>query len=93
MSAIWLTLKEFITSKKFIVAVAGVILATAGKHNLNLDADSVQNIVYVVVAYLIGQGVADHGKEAAKVSGTVALATTDLAPVDELPQPVKDKLV
>lgn len=97
MTAIWLTLKEFITSKKFIVAVAGVILATAGKYGLNLDPDSVQNIVYVVVAYLIGQGWADSGKEAAKVNGTVAIATADSLSVastgDEVPQPVKDKLV
>jgi hypothetical protein len=99
MSVIWLTVKEFLTSKKFIVAVAGVLIATAGKYGLNLDADSVQNIVYVVVAYLIGQGWADSGKEAAKVAGTVELATTDGVPTgdadhpDKLPQAVKDKLV
>ena len=78
--------------------VAGVILAAAGKYNLNLDPDSVQNIVYVIVAYLIGQGWADSGKEAAKVAGTVAIATTStpLNPAsaqDAVPQPVKDKLV
>lgn len=94
MSAIWLTLKEFATSKKFIVAVAGVIIATAGKYNLNLDPDSVQNVVYVIVAYLIGQGWADSGKEAAKVNGTIAIATAPLSEHQpEPPQPVKDKLI
>lgn len=99
MSAIWLTAKEFLTSKKFIVAVAGVVLATAARYNLNLDPDSVQNIVYVVVAYLIGQGWADSGKEAAKVTGTIDLVTDPDVPTgdadrpDMLPQAVKDKLV
>lgn len=99
MSAIWLTAREFLTSKKFIVAVAGVVLATAGKYNLNLDPDSVQNIVYVIVAYLIGQGWADSGKEAAKVAGTIELVTNPDVPTgdsdnaDMLPQAVKDKLV
>ena len=93
MSAIWLTIKEFATSKKFIVAVAGMIIAVAAKYNLNLDADSVQNIVYVVVAYLIGQGWADSGKEAAKVAGTVALATSPAVTPVEPVQAVKDKLV
>lgn len=97
MSAIWLTLREFVTSKKFIAAVAGVIIATAGKYNLNLEPDSVQNIVYVIVAYLIGQGWADSGKEAAKVNGTVAIATSDAlsaaSAANQIAQPVKDKLI
>lgn len=91
MSAVWLTLREFITSKKFIVAVGGVVIAAAGKYNLHLDPDSVQNIVYVVVAYLIGQGWADSGKEAAKVQGTIAIMTE--SSIIDPPRAVKDKLV
>lgn len=97
MSAIWLTVKEFFTSKKFIVAVAGLIITAAGRYGLHFDPDMVQNFVYVIVAYLLAQGWADSGKEAAKVNGTVAIATTDTLSVasatDSVPQPVKDKLV
>lgn len=82
------------TSKKFIVAVVGVIIAIAGKHGLSLDPQTVEHVVYLFVAYLLGQGIADHGKEAAKVNGTVTIAT---APIDQRhvdpPQPVKDKLI
>lgn len=90
MSAIWLTIKEAITSKKFIAAVAGILVALAARRGLNLDPDSVQNVIYVIVAYLVGQGIADHGKEAAKVQGTVSLASNDIT---NPPQPVKDKLI
>jgi hypothetical protein len=90
MSAIWLTVKEFLTSKKFIVAVVGIILSLAARYNLNLDAAAVESIVYIVIAYLIGQGWADAGKEAAKVQGTVTIATEAGG---EPAQPVKDKLV
>lgn len=99
MSAIWLTIREFLTSKKFIVAVAGLIITGAARYNLNLDPDMVQNFVYVIVAYLLAQGWADSGKEAAKVAGTVALVTDPIAMTgdaetpDRLPQAVKDKLV
>lgn len=97
MSAIWLTIREFVTSKKFIVAVVGVIIAIAGRHGLSLDPQTVEHVVYLFVAYLLGQGIADHGKEAAKVNGTVAIATTDVLSAastrGEVPQPVKDKLI
>lgn len=93
MSAIWLTVREFLTSKKFIVAIVGIILSVAARYNLNLDPDAVEKIVYVIVAYLIAQGWADSGKEAAKVAGTVALATSVDRNHNEPPQPVKDKLV
>lgn len=94
MSAIWLTIREFLTSKKFIVAVVGIILSLAARYNLNLDPEAVEKIVYVVIAYLIAQGWADSGKEAAKVNGTVAIATAPLSERQpEPPQAVKDKLV
>lgn len=92
MSAIWLTIKEFLTSKKFIVAVAGLVITAAARYNLNLDPDMVQNFVYVIVAYLLAQGWSDSGKEAAKVNGTVTLATADQV-TGEPTQAVKDKLI
>lgn len=94
MSAIWLTLREFITSKKFIVAVVGVIIATAGKHGLELDPETVNNVVFIIVAYIGGQALADWGKEAAKVNGTVTIATTEMStPPTEPERAVKDKLI
>jgi hypothetical protein len=59
-------LKSLVSSKKGAAMVAGVIMAAFGK-KLGLDEAAVTSIVATVVAYLVGQGIADHGKEAAKV--------------------------
>src|SRR5688500_530191 len=99
MSAIWLTIREFLTSKKFIVAVAGLIVAAAGKVGLELPTETVVLLLAPIITYLISQGWADRGKEAAKVTGTMDLVmhpevpTGDTDHPDQLPQAVKDKLV
>jgi uncharacterized membrane protein (DUF441 family) len=72
--SIWLVFKEFLTNKKFIVAAAGVIIAFSAKHGLNLDPETTQYIVGIVIAYLIGQGIADNGKEAAKVNAVAEVS-------------------
>lgn len=59
-------LKSLATSKKAAAMVAGVVMAAFGK-KLGLDEAAVTSIVATVVAYIIGQGVADAGKEAARV--------------------------
>jgi len=89
MSAIWLVVKEFLTSKKFIAAVAGVLITLLAKLHFDIPESTVQEIVGLVIAYLLAQGWADHGKEAAKINGTVALASESVS----LKQPVKDKLI
>lgn len=89
MSAIWLMIRELLTSKKFVVFVAGLLITFAAKYGLNLDPDMVQNVIYMIVAYLVGQGIADHGKEAAKVQVTGDLVEAGMVPN----QAVKDKLV
>lgn len=59
-------LKSLLTSKKAAAMVAAVIMQVVGK-KLGLDETQVQGIVYSIIAYIVGQGIADHGKEAAKV--------------------------
>ena len=99
MSAIWLTIREFLTSKKFIVAVAGLIVTALAKLHFEIPESLVQEFVGILIAYLLAQGWADRGKEAAKVSGTVGLVIADSVPggdadhADGLPQAVKEKLV
>jgi hypothetical protein len=88
MSAIWLVVKEFLTSKKFIAAVAGVLLTLLAKLHFDIPESTVQEIVGLIIAYLLAQGWADQGKEAAKITGTVQLAGGE-----EPEQPVKDKLL
>lgn len=57
---------EVAKSKKVAATVVSILMTLFGS-KLGLDPDSLQNIVYALIAYVVGQGVADHGKEAAKV--------------------------
>ena len=56
-----------LTSKKFIAASAGVIISLGGTWGLDLPTDSVMAILSPIMAYIIGQGIADAGKEKAKI--------------------------
>ena len=53
---------EALTSKKAIATLVGLIVVWAGKRGLNLDPEEVTKIVSLIVAYVVGQSVADHGK-------------------------------
>jgi len=60
-------LKALLTSKKAAAMVAAVIMTIIGK-KVGLDEAQVTGIVGSIIAYIIGQGIADNGKEAAKVT-------------------------
>jgi len=83
-------LKELFSSKKFVVMLAAMIVAVASKAGLALNPDLINQILALAGVFILGQGVADHGKEAAKVSAAAtmtAMAATVAAPVAE---PVAD---
>lgn len=48
--------------KKISAMIAGVIVAFALRYGINLDAGSVAAVISPILAYLIGQGIADGGK-------------------------------
>lgn len=89
MDAILLMIKEAVTSKKFVTTIAATIAAAAMKIGLDLPTESVAVILSPVITYIIGQGWADTGKEAAKVTATAHLAAERVTPS----QAVKDKLL
>jgi len=60
-------LKALLTSKKAAAMVAAVIMTIIGK-KVGLDEAQVTGIIGSIIAYIIGQGIADNGKEAAKVT-------------------------
>lgn len=66
------TLHEMFTGKKFLGAVAGTIVAAALKIGLELDTESVLLVISPIVSYILGQGWADTGKEAAKINREAA---------------------
>jgi len=63
------------SSKKALAAMAGTVASTlvmvAAKHGYGLDPAAAEKLVQVILgivaAYVVGQGVADWGKEGAKV--------------------------
>ena len=74
-------------SKKALMALGGSAAATlvtiAGKYGVMLDPAGAEKLVLVILgivsAYVLGQGIADRGKEAAKiqVAATEALMDKD----------------
>jgi hypothetical protein len=54
---------KFLTSRKFLVTVAGVITVVANNYfDLKIDSDSVFAIVSLVAAYVLGQSHVDAKK-------------------------------
>lgn len=89
MNPIWSVVKEAATSKKFIVTVAGVISGALLKINLDLPTEDVAVVLSPLVAYILGQGWADRGKEAAKVTA-VAEASRAMSTPEEAIEAVKN---
>ncbi len=69
------TLIDILSSKKAITALLAFAAAIAAKFGFDLDTDSIELIVAPLIAYILAQGVADHGKEAAKEQAKGAPAT------------------
>jgi hypothetical protein len=62
-------IKEMFGSKKFLASVAGVIaVAVAKLTGVEIPDDILMGVLGIVAAYVVGQGVADHGKEATKIA-------------------------
>lgn len=65
---IWTTVKALLSSKKFIAALIAALVWLGGKVGLHVDSETMAGIVGPIVAYVLGQGIADHGKEAAQIA-------------------------
>ena len=63
----WNAVKEILASKKALAAIVAILVWVVGKAGLDLDAADLAPIVAVLMTYILGQGLADKGKEAAKV--------------------------
>ncbi len=60
-------IKGMLQSKKAVAMVGGVLVGLAGKVGLNLPAEELTAVLSPILAYILGQGVADAGKEKALV--------------------------
>ncbi len=57
---------DLLRQKKFRAALIGLIVALVAKLGIELDTQDVFAIVSPILAYIVGQGVADHGKSRAQ---------------------------
>ena len=62
-------LKGMLGSKKAIAMFAGLIVTFAGRYGLQLPLEELTMVLAPIVAYILGQGVADAGKEKARIDG------------------------
>ena len=60
------TIKAAFGSKKFLATVIGAVVVAAGSA-MGLSEEQSMKIAAMIVAYVVGQGVADHGKEKTKL--------------------------
>jgi len=60
-------LKGLVGSKKALATLAGMIVAAVAKFGFDAPADFVYGLLGLVSAYVVGQGAADWGKEAAAI--------------------------
>jgi hypothetical protein len=65
MEAIMKLLAAFGNSKKAWATFIGLIMMFVGQQ-IGMSEQQIQETTALVIAYVIGQGIADHGKEAAK---------------------------
>lgn len=59
------TVKALLSSKKFVAALIAALVWLGGKVGLSVDTETMAGIVGPIVAYVLGQGMADFGKEKA----------------------------
>ncbi len=70
---------DLITSKKFIAAVAAILVSIAGKAGLDVDPALIEKIYIALLVYVGAQGIADVGKPAAQVKAISDQATSGTA--------------
>lgn len=67
-------LREIFTSKKALAALAALLTLALDRAGVNLDPPTVDRVLAILGAYVVGQGLADIGKEARKKGGELVSA-------------------
>lgn len=61
------TWSQIVTSKKFIAAIATLLVTLISKIGFNADPETVGLIISPLIVYIAAQGAADLGKEKARI--------------------------
>jgi hypothetical protein len=81
------TLKDLFSSKKFLVLLSALIVYVASRFGFDVKAETADKMLALVGVYLLGQGIADHGKGAVQIAAATAVpvVATPVMPVQPLP--------
>lgn len=60
-------MKDLFSSKKFIVLLVSLIVYLASRFGLEVKQSELEPLIAMVGAWLVGQGISDAGKGAAKM--------------------------
>lgn len=93
-------MSELLKSKKFVAALVGVVAVilafVLGELGMPIPEEKLNALLAMLGTYILGQGIADHGKEAAKVVAPAAVSPAAAAAAKvraKLPaSPIVDKL-
>ena len=55
-------IKALLSSRKFVVAIAGTLAAALLRLGFTLDSDAILSILSPIIAYVLSQGLADSSK-------------------------------
>ena len=84
MNAIKPILKQILTSKKWLAGIAAVVVWALAQAGILATPDQVLPVLSLLGALIIGQGLADIGKESKKVE----VAAIEKAMVEASPKPL-----
>jgi len=70
----WKLIGEVLTSKKAIATIAGVLIVASNRIGLQLPEEAITQIIGAIAAYVVGQGLADLGKNAAPQAVLLCIA-------------------
>lgn len=59
----WTAIKSILQSKKALAAIVGVVASLAGRIGWDIAADQLLLLISPIIAYILGQGIADHGAQ------------------------------
>lgn len=63
----WDFVKSLFQSKKWVTAVAGIVSCAIARIGFDVDPAELTHPVALMMSYVVGQGIADHGKEREKI--------------------------
>lgn len=66
---------DFLSSKKAMSTAAALIVAAAARYGFHVDGTDIVAFLSTVSLYVVGQGIADNGKEAGVANRDAALIT------------------